>query len=171
MIYAICMLFVQPSKPTADVPSPADTADAALALSQRSETLASSLLQSLVRVTVRKVGTQRPTDDLSVLFGESLALPREDLGSGMFINASGAVLTNYHVVKGAESIEVVDHLGNRQTATLVGYDALTDLAVVQTPFKQTVPVRWLKSDKVNVGSLVWLSVRRLDWRTASAWGL
>lgn len=58
-------------------------------------------------------------------------IPVEGAGSGFVIDASGHVLTNYHVVAGASSIEVV--LGNhlRFPARLVGDDERTDLALLK----------------------------------------
>jgi S1-C subfamily serine protease len=53
-------------------------------------------------------------------------------GTGMVLTSSGEVLTNNHVIDGATSISVTD-VGNGQTytATVLGYDATSDLAVLQ----------------------------------------
>lgn len=62
-------------------------------------------------------------------FGGSRAVP--GLGSGFVIDSSGIVLTNEHVVRGADQIEVVAADGSIHDAELVGSDALTDIAVLR----------------------------------------
>ncbi len=55
------------------------------------------------------------------------------LGSGFAIDDAGTIITNAHVVSGADRIEVVDRDGQRFEAEVVGVDELTDLAVVRVP--------------------------------------
>lgn len=125
------------------------------ALSKHSESLAQRILPSLVRVHVTKRESSRITDDLAILFGDSLALPREDLGSGMFIDSDGLVLTNFHVVRDAATIDVVDYQGRRTVASLVGADPLTDLAVIKTSVDSVKPIQWEETESLSVGALVW----------------
>jgi putative serine protease PepD len=64
-------------------------------------------------------------------------------GSGEFYEEGGYILTNNHVVAGAArgaGIEVVLSNGQRASATLVGRDPLTDLAVIKAPGAQSSPV-------------------------------
>ncbi len=65
------------------------------------------------------------------IFGRSRAVP--GLGSGFAIDDEGTIVTNHHVVRGADKIEVVDSRGQRFDAELVGSDELTDLAVIRIP--------------------------------------
>src|SRR5947209_8116973 len=53
-------------------------------------------------------------------------------GTGIVLTANGEILTNNHVIRGATSIKVTD-VGNGKTytATVVGYDASDDVAVIQ----------------------------------------
>ena len=62
-------------------------------------------------------------------------------GSGVFISATGVVVTCYHVVEGATTIEVVTTAGDRYTATTIGYDTWTDIAVlaVENPDNKVFP--------------------------------
>lgn len=156
LVYAICMVFVKPPASVSSHIAPLSSDDGAAAiLSKHSATLAKQTLPSLIRVTTIKRNSVRASDDLSILFGDRLELPSEDLGSGMFVNDTGTALTNYHVVKGADFIEAVDYRGNRQRANLVSFDPLTDLAILQTAFKDTQAVKWGDSHEAGVGSLVW----------------
>jgi serine protease DegQ len=53
------------------------------------------------------------------------------LGSGVIVSANGYVLTNYHVVEGADQIELAFNDGRTTKARLVGSDPESDLAVLQ----------------------------------------
>jgi S1-C subfamily serine protease len=78
------------------------------------------------------------------------------LGSGFVIDKEGHVVTNYHVVQGATSIEV--SFSNRETvsAKVVGTDPSTDLALldVDVDAKALTPLALADSDQVQVGDPV-----------------
>jgi S1-C subfamily serine protease len=81
---------------------------------------------------------------------------REGMGSGFIVDAQGLILTNYHVIQGANSITVVLADGKELTATVVGSDISTDLAVLRvTPGAEKLPVIKLgDSSKLRVGDWV-----------------
>jgi len=56
-------------------------------------------------------------------------------GTGFIIDKSGLVVTNHHVIAGADKIEVALTDGRTTKATLIGSDELTDLAVLKLPLK------------------------------------
>ncbi|MFZ4122219.1 MAG: Do family serine endopeptidase [Caulobacterales bacterium] len=77
------------------------------------------------------------------------------LGSGFLISADGLVITNNHVIEGADTIEVILQDGLRLPAQLVGRDPATDLAVLRVAAGRALPfVRWGNSDAARVGDLV-----------------
>jgi S1-C subfamily serine protease len=77
-------------------------------------------------------------------------------GTGMVLTSTGEVLTNNHVIDGATSISVTD-IGNGKTykATVVGYDATKDIAVLQLQDASNLPTVTLgSSSSVRVGQTV-----------------
>jgi serine protease DegS len=57
-------------------------------------------------------------------------IERQELGSGVVMSSQGYILTNYHVVYGADHIEIALQDGRWLEAVLIGQDELTDLAVL-----------------------------------------
>lgn len=80
--------------------------------------------------------------------------PQEGLGSGVIVSADGYILTNNHVVHGADTIKVSLNDGRELTAKVVGTDPQTDLAVVKVEAKDLPAVTFADSDKVEVGDRV-----------------
>ena len=73
-------------------------------------------------------------------------------GSGFIINENGLIVTNNHVVAGANSISVMLHDGTSLQANLIGADAKTDLALLKVNTKLKLKsVNWGNSDKIKVG--------------------
>src|SRR6201992_623015 len=77
------------------------------------------------------------------------------LGSGFIIDASGIVVTNNHVIDGADEINVIMNDGNKYKATIVGVDKKTAPAFVKsTPDKPLTTVKFGDSDKLRLGEWV-----------------
>ena len=81
--------------------------------------------------------------------------PKSLQGSGLFIDASGAILTNYHVVEGAYDIHVTFSDGTRVPGRILATAARIDLALVKVDTKHPITVvRWADSDKVQIADPV-----------------
>ena len=80
--------------------------------------------------------------------------PMQGAGSGFIIAADGLVVTNNHVVEGADEITVRLHDGSELTAELVGSDPDTDLALLEVEAEDLPAVRFADSDAVRVGDPV-----------------
>jgi serine protease Do len=79
----------------------------------------------------------------------------EALGSGFVIDPSGLVVTNNHVIDGADEITVILQDNTTLKAELVGRDAKTDLALLRVKPDHPLPsVPWGDSDKAKVGDWV-----------------
>jgi len=81
---------------------------------------------SEVRPAVVSVITEMVAYDL---FNQ--AYTQEAAGSGVIVDPRGYIITNNHVVEGAQDIQIELHDGTTYPATIVGTDALTDLAVIR----------------------------------------
>lgn len=80
--------------------------------------------------------------------------PEEGLGSGVIVSADGYILTNNHVVHGADTIKVTLNDGRELTAKVVGTDPESDLAVVKVDAKGLPAITFADSDKLEVGDRV-----------------
>ena len=76
------------------------------------------------------------------------------LGSGVVVREDGLILTNHHVVEGADTIRVDLADGRSFAATLVGSDAPSDLAVLRVPAKGLPALPFGNSDRMKVGDVV-----------------
>ena len=81
--------------------------------------------------------------------------PTQGSGSGFLVDDKGNIVTNYHVVSGARSVEVTLADQSRHAARLVGRDRLTDLAVIKIDAPKRLPyVKLGSSDRLQVGQKV-----------------
>lgn len=77
------------------------------------------------------------------------------LGSGFIIDPAGYIVTNNHVIQDADEITVILQDDTNLTASVVGRDKKTDLAVLKVESKKPLPfVRFADSDKARVGDWI-----------------
>ena len=89
--------------------------------------------------------------------GGADAPPREvtSLGSGFIIDPTGYIVTNNHVIEGAEEITVRMQDNVEYKARLIGHDPKTDLALLKIDAPKPLPyVEWGDSDKARIGDWV-----------------
>ena len=89
-------------------------------------------------------------------FGGTTAETQEALGSGFVIDKAGHIVTNYHVVRGAQRVQVSFSNNERLAAQVVGRDPATDVAVLQVKAQSRAltPLDLGNSDAVRVGDSV-----------------
>lgn len=80
--------------------------------------------------------------------------PAQATGSGVIINANGYIVTNNHVVKDADLVEVTLHDNRTFKGEVVGTDPDTDLAVIKITEKNLPHLAFVDSDKSKVGEWV-----------------
>ena len=79
----------------------------------------------------------------------------QSLGSGVIVDAKGGyVLTNHHVIEGADEITVTLQDRRKFTAKVIGTDPDSDLAVLKVPAEDLVQIELGDSDKLEVGDFV-----------------
>ena len=96
-----------------------------------------------------------PFEDLFKEFNTPQKRKANTLGSGFIIDAKGIVVTNNHVIQGAEDIMVTVNGEKEYEAKIIGADPLSDLAVLEIQSKDKfVPVKFGDSDKARIGDWV-----------------
>jgi S1-C subfamily serine protease len=105
-----------------------------------------AVAQSVVNITNRSVAYD--------MFMQPV--PQEGTGSGFVYDDQGHIITNFHVVEGADQLLVTLANGQNYEAQLVGEDAIDDLAVIQIDAGADLPqpVPLADSDQVRVGQFV-----------------
>jgi S1-C subfamily serine protease len=109
----------------------------------------------VVQVTATQV-VEAPAVDPFFGFPFPQAQRQRALGSGFVIDKAGHIVTNYHVIEGARSVEVSFSNNESLKAKIVGSDPSTDVAVlkVDAHSRALTPLRLGNSDAVHVGDPV-----------------
>jgi serine peptidase DegS len=108
--------------------------------------------------TARVVDAAARPSDRNPLLQQHLPAVRQrvegSLGSGVIVDTAGHVITNYHVVQGADEIRVQLADGRIATPEIVGKDPDTDLAILRVPIKDPPVMAMGRSDELRAGDVV-----------------
>ena len=111
-----------------------------------------------ISVSGKKVTKESIPEQFRFFFGPNLPpdqvqeRPFQALGSGVIIDASkGYVITNYHVVDGADEIKVTLKDGRELTAKKIGEDQQSDIALLQVKADKLSAIKLADSDQLRVG--------------------
>ncbi|NJC88000.1 MAG: Do family serine endopeptidase [Desulfuromonas sp.] len=150
---------IEKSIRTAEVKPPVEQPPAELLSTQRAFTeVAAKVAPAVVNIRAERVRAMSRLGPLfDDFFGDLFRAPRvpqseQSLGSGFIISAEGIILTNAHVVEGAEKIKV--RLPDQRVfpGEVLGLDPKTDVAVLKIKSDQSLPVTVLgNSDRIKVG--------------------
>lgn len=116
-----------------------------------------STSQRVVEANLPEFPQNSPMERFNEFFGrDDDGLRRtSSLGSGFVIDASGYIVTNNHVIEGADEIDVIFADGKTFPAELIGRDPDTDIAVLKIEAPQDLPfVEFANSDEIEVGDWV-----------------
>ena len=80
--------------------------------------------------------------------------PQQGLGSGVIVSPEGYILTNNHVIEGAQEIEVTLSDSRRAIAKVIGTDPDTDLAILRITLDRLPVITLVNSDNAQVGDRV-----------------
>jgi Do/DeqQ family serine protease len=115
----------------------------------------------IIEVTKKNDGNENPTlDDLFFQGPQDESVPRrnprnsqpvQSEGSGFIVRADGYIYTNYHVLEGADQIDVKLKDGREFQAKVVGTDEKTDVAVIKIEATNLPVAQFADSDAVRVG--------------------
>jgi len=107
-------------------------------------------------VTTRGEVPPGDSDDIMEFFRRHIPRrPSYSVGSGFFVDRSGHILTNLHVVEDAAKITIKTDSGDEYTAKIVGVDEETDVAILKVDAGRDVPfVKLADSDQARVGDWV-----------------
>ncbi len=155
-IFVFAILFLKFSSPASSENIPSSFAD-----------LAEKLMPSVVNISTTQTVTTRsnpfpfqfppgsPLEDMFKEFGTPQERKTSALGSGFIIDKKGIVVTNNHVIQGAEDIVVIVGGKKDYKAKVLGADPGMDLAVLQIETEDNfAPVKFGNSDKARIGDWV-----------------
>jgi serine protease DegQ len=117
---------------------------------------ARAAMPAVVSVTARKAPRRNPFADHPILrhYHDRGSQAQVGLGSGVIVSAEGYLLTNHHVVDGADDIDVQLADGREARAVLVGTDPETDIAVLKIDLSSLPVVALGDASKLLVGDTV-----------------
>ena len=130
--------------------------------------LAEKLIPSVVNISTTQTVVTRsnpfpnfqfppgsPFEDMFKEFGTPQERQSSALGSGFIIDEKGIVVTNNHVIEGAEDIVVQVNGEKKFNAKVIGADPLSDIAILKIDSKELfLPVKFGDSDKARIGDWV-----------------
>src|SRR6516165_11498866 len=151
----------QTEKPAQQVPATSLRADPLHLFSESVQELTAKVTKSVVQIVATGYGlkTEKQASDTA------LFEPQEAIGAGVILSSDGYIVTNAHVVQGARKIRVrlpglVMHVGDGSqpagpvSATVLGVDRQSDLAVLKIDAKDLPALELADSDKLKQGQVV-----------------
>jgi serine protease DegQ len=112
---------------------------------------------AVVSINTSKAARRNPNANdpwFRFFYGDQSTEAQTGLGSGVIVSASGYILTNNHVVEGADEIEVVLNDSRSARAKVIGTDPETDLAILKIELDKLPVIVLGNSDNAQVGDQV-----------------
>ena len=139
--------------------TPVNFSSAPAVIGEDFTTASENSLNSVVHVTTKVKMTSVQRDPFLELFygpgaGRQQERYGEGSGSGVIVSADGYIVTNNHVIDGANEIEVTLNDNSTYSAKIIGTDPNTDLAVLKIDASALSPIQIGNSDNIRVGEWV-----------------
>jgi serine protease DegS len=147
-----------PSAPSGSPAAPSGPPAATVVMQSFADSVARAAPAVVNIYTARVVRERTQAAPLNQLFGDYWPSYRQrverSLGSGVIVDAMGTIITNQHVIAGADSIRVQLADGRIADATIVGQDPDTDLAILDLEIGNLPIMPLGRSDTLRVGDIV-----------------
>jgi serine protease DegQ len=115
---------------------------------------ASAAVVSIATATAAKANPRSSDPWFRFFFGDQPQQQQSGLGSGVIVSPTGYILTNNHVVEGADEIEVTLNDARKAKAKVIGTDPETDLALLKIDLPNLPVIVLGNSDSLQVGDQV-----------------
>jgi serine protease DegQ len=115
---------------------------------------ASAAVVSIATATAAKANPRANDPWFRFFFGDQQQQAQSGLGSGVIVSPTGYVLTNNHVVEGADEIEVTLNDGRKAKGKIIGTDPETDLALLKIDLDKLPVIVLGNADSMQVGDQV-----------------
>jgi serine protease Do len=123
--------------------------------------VSASVVQVYTSTRPRPMPGFNQEDPFNFFFGNPQTQPRrgqaprqQGAGSGVIVSSDGYLLTNNHVIEGADDVKVKLSDGREVPAKVVGRDEKTDVAVLKITAEELSPATFADSDRLEVGDVV-----------------
>jgi 2-alkenal reductase len=146
---AIYLAFRNPTPDTMDTTPTPPLLPTPASLSRLIETAVTDVVENVGPAVVTVINNLPPR---RTIFGG--LIENAASGSGVIISQSGHIVTNNHVISGAQSLEVILADGTTLPAELIGVDEYSDLAILKVHGEIPIPASWGNSDMLKAGEPV-----------------
>ncbi len=159
----VLLLRSEPPAPPLEAPAIAHGSRSAVTAPVSYRLAVEAAAPAVVNIFSQKRVAQRPHPYMNnplfrQLFGNQLGVPRQrletSLGSGVIVDRKGYILTNNHVIKDADAIQVALRDGRGISATVVGTDPETDLAVLRIGLDNLPSITLGQTRNLQIGDVV-----------------
>lgn len=139
---------------TPNYTSPAPLTEVTVSLEEAFVGVAEAINPTVVQIRSERVSQERMRNPFEEFFGrpdEGTPRRAQALGSGVIARSDGYIITNNHVIDGADALEVKLYDGTFYDAEVVGTDPNSDLAVIKVDAANLPAIRLGEIDNVKVG--------------------
>ena len=152
VIIALLALLLCPTLRTQQSLAPNSSATIVTSYANAVERAAPAVVNIYTEKTVNKLTPNYNNPNLQQYY--SRPVTQQTLGSGVIVDKTGYILTNNHVINGADIIKILLVDGRQADASIVGIDKLNDLAVLRIQLDNLVAITAGRSNQIKVGDVV-----------------